>query len=202
VGSLTAKSQSTPSSQSALGGSEDHVLDRDVVLDVLSNERRRYVMHELKRRNGEPVSDGDLAERVAGWELDKSTDELSYKERKRVKNALRQFHLPKMDETGFVEYDARDGTVTLSSAAAEQDFYVDVLPKRGIPWGLYYLALSGLCVALLGGATLGVPLLSAAPPLGWSLFFAATIFVSSVGHFYDNYYRMRLGAREDPPDME
>jgi hypothetical protein len=197
-----ARSQSPSSGDTVPGGAEDHELDRNVVLDVLSNERRRYVIHALKRQNGEPVSDGDLAERIASWELDKPVGELSYKERKRVKNALRQFHLPKMDETGFVEYDDRDGTVRLSSAAAEQDFYVDVLPTRGIPWGVYYLSLSGVCVAVLTGALLSLPPLSAMPPLAWCVFFATTLAVSSAGHFYDNYYRMRLGAQEKPPGVE
>ena len=198
-----AQSQSSPgSSEGALEDPEDHELNRDVVLDVLSNERRRYVIHELKQQNGKPVSDGDLAERIAGWELEKPADELSYKERKRVKNALRQFHLPKMDEAGFVEYDQRAGTVTLSYAAAEQDFYVDVLPKRGIPWGLYYLSFSVVSVFVLTGAVLSVPPFLALSSLSWCVFFAVALAVSSVAHFYDNYYRMRLGAREKPPDLE
>lgn len=198
-----AKSQSSSgSSKGALDGPEDQELDRDTVLEVLSNKRRRYVIHELKRQNGRSVSDGDLAERIAAWELDKPTNELDYKERKRVKNALRQFHLPKMEETGFVEYDQRAGTVTLSYAAAEQDFYVDVLPKRGIPWGLYYLGFSTVSVFALTGAMLSVPPLSGLSPLGWCVFFATALAVSSVAHFYDNYYRMRLGARESPPDIE
>ena len=198
-----AKSQSSPgSSEGALEDPEGHELNRDVVLDVLSNERRRYVIHKLKQQNGKPVSDGDLAERIAGWELEKPADELSYKERKRVKNALRQFHLPKMEEAGFVEYDQRAGTVTLSYAAAEQDFYVDVLPKRGIPWGLYYLAFSVISVFVLACAVLSVPPFLALSPLSWCVFFAVALAVSSVAHFYDNYYRMRLGAREEPPDLE
>jgi hypothetical protein len=203
VGTSMAKSQSSPgSSEGALEDPEDHELNRDVVLDVLSNERRRYVIHELKQQNGKPVSDGDLAERIAGWELEKPVDELNYKERKRVKNALRQFHLPKMEEAGFVEYDQRAGTVTLSYAAAEQDFYVDVLPKRGIPWGLYYLAFSAVSAVVLAGAVLSVPPFSALSSLNWCVFFAVALAVSSVAHFYDNYYRMRLGAREEPPDLE
>jgi len=198
-----AKSQSSPgSSKGALEGPEDHELDRDVVLDVLSNERRRYVIHELKRQNGKPVSDGDLAERIASWELEKPIDELNYKERKRVKNALRQFHLPKMEETGFVEYDQRAGTVTLSYAAAEQDFYVDVLPKRGIPWGVYYIVFSAVSAVVLTGAMLSIPPFSTLSSLSWCVFFAVALAVSSVAHFYDNYYRMRLGAREEPPDLE
>lgn len=38
-------------------------------------------------------------------------------------------------------------------------------------------------------------------PLTWCLFFVFVLSVSSVGHFYDNYYRMRLGAQKRPPEV-
>lgn len=176
-------------------------LSRGVVLDVLSNERRRHVIHYLKHNSHEAVQLGDIAEHVAGWEQSKPVDALDYKERKRVKNALQQFHLPKMAEMGFVEYDGRSGVVELSPEATEQEFYVDVLPKRGIPWGLYYLGLSGVGVLVLVGLAFSLPLFSVLPSMAWGAFFVTALFVSSVGHFYDNYYRMRLGAREKPPEV-
>jgi hypothetical protein len=37
-------------------------------------------------------------------------------------------------------------------------------------------------------------------PLTYGVFFATALLVSSAGHFYDNYYRMRLGAQEQPPE--
>jgi DNA-binding transcriptional ArsR family regulator len=176
-------------------------LARDDVLDVLSNERRRYAMHFLKRHPEERVSLGKLSEHVAGWELDKPVDQLSYKERKRVQNALRQFHLPKMEERGFVVFDTRDGTVRLTETATRQEFYVDVLPRRGIPWGLYYIGLSVLSIVSLLGTWFALYPFTLLSPLAWCVGFAVMLTVSSVGHFYDNYYRMRLGAREKPDDV-
>ncbi|MFB6078167.1 MAG: hypothetical protein ABEJ80_04220 [Halarchaeum sp.] len=129
-------------------------------------------------------------------------ERLSYRERKRVQNALHQFHLPKMEDHGFVEYDSRRGAVTLTAAAAENDFYVDVLPTRGIPWGLYYLGFSGVMTLALAAALVHLAPFSTVPALDWCVFFATALFVSSLGHFYDNYYRMRLGAREKPPEVE
>ncbi|MFB6107088.1 MAG: hypothetical protein ABEJ70_08960 [Halobacteriaceae archaeon] len=175
---------------------------RDTVLDVLSNQRRRFAIHALKRRRGETVPLRALAEQVAAWEYDKPADRLTHKERKRVQNALRQFHLPKMDDLGFVEFDATRGTVRLTDEASSCDFYVDVLPERGIPWGLYYLALSAASVLSLGGVWAHLPLFSAVRPLVWGIFFVTVLGASSLGHFYDNYYRMRVGARETPPEVE
>lgn len=177
-------------------------LSRDVVLDVLSNQRRRYVVHYLKQYSDESTKLGDLAERIASWEQDKPVAELDYKERKRVKNALQQFHLPKMEELGFVDFDGREGVVELSREATQQDFYVDVLPKRDIPWGLYYLGLSGIGVLIVLGMLLSVPPFTLLSPATWGAFFVTALSVSSIGHFYDNYYRMRLGAREAPPEVE
>lgn len=179
----------------------DHEFSRDVILEVLSNRRRRFVLHYLKQ-NGHHTTFSELADRVAGWENNKPTAELTHRERKRVKNALRQFHLPKMENCGFVEYDSRRGNVALSEAASNANFYVDSLTDGDIPWGLYYIGLSALSAVCLVGLWLGVSPFDSLSPLLCGVFFVTTLTASSMGHFYDNYYRMRLGARAEPPEVE
>jgi hypothetical protein len=152
--------------------------------------------------DGEAVGVSDLAERVASWENDKPIEELTHKERKRVRNALRQFHLPKMDDYRFIEYDSRRGTVELSDAAANTNFYVDSLSGGGIAWGVYYLGLSALSAVSLVGLWFEVFPFSLLSPLTWGLFFVTALVASSVGHFYDNYYRMRLGTRDRPTEVD
>jgi hypothetical protein len=158
-------------------------------------------MHYLKQRNGDPVAVSELVERVASWENGKEAGALTHRERKRVRNALRQFHLPKMVDYGFVEYDSVEGTVRLTEAAHDVEFYVDSITGSDIPWGVYYLALSALSAVCLVGVWLGIEPLSRFPPLLYGALFVTVLGASSVGHFYDNYYRMRLGAREKPPDV-
>lgn len=186
----------------ASNGQRGAAFSRDTILDVLGNKRRRYVLHVLKYERGGPVELSALTERVAAWENDKSTEALTYQEKKRVGNALRQFHLPKMADEGFVEYDSQRGVVELTDSASARDFYVDVFPERGIPWGLYYVGLSVLSLVCLVGLAAGVYPFAALPEIMWGVFFVTTLFVSSLGHFYDNYYRMRLGARKQPPEIE
>lgn len=181
-------------------GSEE--LSRDDTLEVLSNQRRRFVVHYLKRRNGNSTDVSELADRVASWENDKPVDELTHRERKRVRNALRQFHLPKMDDYRFIDYDSRRGTVELSDAAANTSFYVDSLSGGGIPWGVYYLGFSAMSAVCLAGLWFEVFPFSLLTPLTCGLFFVTALFVSSVGHFYDNYYRMRLGTRDRPTEVD
>jgi len=171
------------------------------MLEVLSNRRRRFAIHALKQQDGGRVSVSELTEQVASWENDKERDRLTHKERKRVRNALRQFHLPKMDDHGFVEYDARRGTISLTDAAADTDFYIDSLTGRDIPWGVYYLGLSAISAACLVALWLDVYPIAMLDPLQWGVFFVTALSVSSLGHFYDNYCRMRLGVREEPPEV-
>lgn len=173
----------------------------DELLEVLSNQRRRFVIHHLKQRRDGLVTVSDLAEQVAAWEYGKPPGQLTHRERKRVRNALRQFHLPKMDDYQFVEYDKQRGTVRLTEVAANANFYVDSITGGDIPWSVYYLGLAALSAVSLVGLWLGAPPFDVLSPLTCGLFFVTALVVSAAGHCYDNYYRMRLGAREAPPEV-
>lgn len=189
-------------SDAELSSKRESDFTRDDVLEVLSNQRRRYATHYLKRRGGEPVAVSELTDWVASWENGKEIDALTHRERKRVRNALRQFHLPKMAEYGFVEYDSQRGIIELTEAASDADFYVDSLTGRDIPWGVYYLGLSAVSVVCLLGIWAGAYPFSLLSPLHFGVFFVTALSVSSAGHLYDNYCRMRLGARNRPPEVE
>lgn len=172
------------------------------MFEVLSNRRRRFVIHYLKQHDGEQVTVSELAEQVACWENGKDIERLSYRERKRVRNALRQFHLSKMADHGFVEFDPKRGTVELTEAASDADFYVDLLAGGGLPWSVYYLGLSAFSIVGLLVVWSGVSLFSFLSPLMYSSFLVTALTVSSIGHFYDNYYRMRLGSRDRPSEVD
>lgn len=111
---------------------------RETVLDVLSNQRWRSALHILKRDDSEPQQIQDIATQIAAWENGKPPVDVSYQERKRVQNALRQYHLPKLVEEGFVEYDQVRGLVKLTNSAANYRFYVDVFPNAGFR-GVYII---------------------------------------------------------------
>ena len=181
---------------------DEQTLSQDELLTLLSNQRRRFAIHCLKQHADTELTVSELAEQVAGWENNKATDQLSQKERKRVRSALRQFHLPKMAESGFIEYDTARCTVSLTDSTANANFYVDSLTGREIPWGVYYLGFSALSLLCLTGLWMGLYPLTLVSPLGYGVFFVTALTVSSIGHFYDNYYRMRLGARDTPLEVD
>jgi len=76
-------------------------LPRDVVFDLLSNERRRFTLRYLRENGSTPR--GELAEELAAYENGKPRDEITSQERKRVDVSLFQSHLPRMEEHGVVE---------------------------------------------------------------------------------------------------
>jgi hypothetical protein len=143
-----------------------------------------------------------LAEQVASWEYGKEVNQLTHQEKKRVRNALRQFHLQKMAEHEFVEFDPRRGTVRLTETAQNTSIYLDSLTGRQIPWGVYYLGLSTLCTVCLLGFMIGLYPFTLVSPVMWGVFSMTAVFTSSIGYFYDNYYRMRLGAGDTPSEVE
>ncbi len=119
-------------------------LSRDVVFDLLSNSRRRFVLHYLKRADG-PVSLSELAAQITATENDIPVDELTSQQRKRTYVSLYQTHIPKLQDAGAIDYDSESGLVTLSGGATEIGDYFR--QESEIPWQQYYLAL-----VLIGGA--------------------------------------------------
>jgi DNA-binding transcriptional ArsR family regulator len=171
----------------------------DAVFAVMGNDRRRYVFHLLKRHD--EIGFGRLVDRVAAWENDTTVEALDGDQRKRVRSALRQFHLPKMEDLGLVRYDRERETVALSDDGASLDVYVEVVAPWDVPWGPYYLVLSGLF-----GVTLAASTLTALPLVGrWTLpvavCFTVAFAVSALVHTYVSYARMRLGDGDEPPGV-
>ncbi|WP_229112572.1 DUF7344 domain-containing protein [Halapricum desulfuricans] len=175
-------------------------LSRDDAFEILSNRRRRFALHHLQH-NGERAELGELSEHVAAWENDSGVQEISASERKRVYTSLQQFHLPKMDDKGVVEFDDREGVVELTPAAEQMDVYLEVVEDNDIPWSQYYLGLAAVNLGLLVAATAGTYPLRLVPDAGWGLFVVTTFLVSALVHTYYSRTEMRLGDSDNPPEV-
>lgn len=176
-------------------------VSEDDLFEMLSNRRRRYVVHALKRTNGSPTELGALAEQIAAWEYDLDVNEIDSTVRKRVYTALQQSHLPKMDEAGVVDFDKRRGVVEPTTALDDCDIYVDIVRGRGIPWNEYYLALSAVGAALIAVAGLEFWPFALLPDLAWGIFVVVAFAVSAMAHTYYNRH-LQLGATEKPPELQ
>jgi DNA-binding transcriptional ArsR family regulator len=113
-------------------------IDPEEVHDVLRNDRRRLTLQYLKQRL-EPVEVRELSERVAELEVGESPAPRNI--RQSVYNALNQTHLPKLDETGLVEFDRDRKIVSLRETARDLDVYMNVVTPLGIAWDTYYRSL-------------------------------------------------------------
>lgn len=146
-------------------------LPLDVVFGLLKNYRRRLVLRYIHAESDTSTL-SELAEYVAAIENDKDVDALSSSERKRVYVGLYQGHLPRLDETDVIDFDADRGTVV---AAENADYLLEYLDWDDAPsrdWPRTYLAIllagggvfllqrtlfsSGVLSAILVGVLLGV----------------------------------------------
>lgn len=194
------QSQRIETDQRTAESDRDTALSRDESFEMLSNRRRRYTLHYLQDTET-ATSLSDLAEQVAAWENDTTVRDISASERKTVYTSLQQFHLPKMAETGVVEFHRRDGTVELTDAAADLDIYLELVDRYDIPWSFYYMGLSAIGCILVTLSWAGVRPFVTVPFAGWTVFLLAAFAVSSASHYHLSR-RMRLGSGETPPEVD
>lgn len=173
-------------------------LSEDDVFDVLSNRRRRFVIHALKRADG-PLGVAELSERVTAWELGVDPEVVDYEDRRNVYSTLQRTHLPKLEEKNVVSL-REDGLVEATSELDELEIHVEVLRGWEIPWSLYYVGVAGVGLSLLLAVAVGVPTLAAFSPLDVGVFTTTAFGVSAVAHHVIGR-RMRLGDEAKPPEL-
>lgn len=176
-------------------GSSEQPLSQDVVFDILSSPRRRYVLYYLKEVD-EPIELTALAEQVAAWENETDPESLTDQERKRVYVSLYQTHIPKLDEAGVVNYDQESGTVELAPGSSAVDEY---LPQVGpeLSWERLYFALAIISAGLLVLTVLEVSVFATLGTAGAAAVVIVVFLVASGLHYLQ--YRQR--RREIPSEL-
>lgn len=174
---------------------DQDTLTQDLVFDILSSPRRRYVLYYL-RTVAEPVALNDLAEHVAAWENETTVDELSDQERKRVYVSLYQTHIPKLDSVGIVEYDQQSGLVELTSRVHRIDDYLTE-SSSPVPWQQFYLALAVISTLLLGLVWLDVWVFAAVPGAVVGIVISTAFAIAATVH----YLNWRSQRRQVPDEL-
>ena len=125
----------------------------DVVFGILKNERRRLVLEYMaETESGTSLS--DLAEHIASIENEKPAAELGSQERKRVYVGLYQCHLPRMADSGAIDFDKNRGTVEPGPNIDQFYEYLQQSEPESRPWSTYYLSFAAISVAVLVGSLL------------------------------------------------
>lgn len=117
-------------------------LGPDRIFEVLKNQRRRRTLMYLVEHDN-PVTIGALAEYIAALENDTTESALTSRERKRVYVGLYQCHLPKMDDTGAIEFNKARGTISLGPTFQQFEPYLNLDTDDTDEWARYYLLLTG-----------------------------------------------------------
>jgi len=190
---------STATTTHGAGRNDGGKLTENEIFELLSNRRRRFVIHALKRAE-EPLDVSELSRYVTAWELDVDPDEVKYEDRRNVYSTLQRTHLPKLEEKNVVTVHEAENLVEPTSELEELDIYVEVLQSREIPWSLYYVGLAGLAVSLLFAVAVGTPGFAGFEALDVGVFTATVFGISSVAHHVIGR-RMRLGNTEKPPEL-
>jgi hypothetical protein len=166
--------------------SDDERLDKTVVYEILSSERRRRAIDYLKAsENGVEV--GDIAEYIAEEETGESPPPKDA--RKTVYVSLHQTHLPKMDDLDIVNYNTDTNEVTLSDSFRDVAIYMEVVPGTEISWSEYYLAVGIVGLATVFAHISGAPVISSVPVEYWG---ALYLIIVSVSALYQTFTRRSL----------
>lgn len=178
--------------------SAESSLSREATFEILSSERRRRVLQYLLDVANRATL-RDLSQTLAAWENDVSAAAVTGQQRKRVYTALKQFHLPKMDRVGVIEYDDDRGTVELAEAAQNLRVYLEVVPEKAIPWSEYYLGLGAVSSAAVAAVWMGAFSLGALSGFVLAGLIALAFTLSAGAHVYANR-RNRLEDQRPPLD--
>ncbi|QAU14409.1 transcriptional regulator [Halorubrum sp. BOL3-1] len=184
------------------GGSSggENELSRDDLFDLLSNRRRRFALHALKRME-EPIELAELSTYVAAWEMEMEPEEIDSEDRRSVHVTLRRTHLPKLAEKNILKFNESENTIRSTDALDNIEVHIEALHRNEIPWSIYYFGLAGVCGLLLVAVITEVPIFSTFTPLhvGW---FSALIFgLSAVVHRFVGPHS-QLGVSEKPPELQ
>mgnify|MGYP000291177524 CR=1 FL=1 len=178
-------------------GTESDELDE--LFDVLSNSRRRAVLHYLKQHTGDcPIGISELSRVLAAWEQDIPKEQVAYDDRHSVHTSLQQFHLPKMADSGLVSYNEQETEVGLTPLADGLDVYVETVSAEKTPWSTYFVCLSAAVTATVIATWLGITPFTLLSGIEWSVLAGVTFLVSSITFAYDQHNH-RLGTGERPP---
>ena len=174
-------------------------LTKGDVFEVLRNQRRRYVLHYLKR-DDRPVELGDLAQQVAAWEYETTTEEVTSAQRKRVYTTLQQTHLPKMDEVGILTFDSDHGVIESTNRTHDISVYLEIVPGHEFAWRELYLSLGAISCALVAALWLEIYPFTVLSNLTWTGIVAVTVTATAIAHIYHER-NMRLGHGDQPPEL-
>lgn len=89
----------------------------DESFSLISGSRRRFTLYYLLSNEHVNIESASL--QIAAWEQDETIASVSEKARESVEVSLHHIHLPKLVESGIIEYDSRGGDIVRGNRFSE-----------------------------------------------------------------------------------
>lgn len=191
--------QRTRTTAGTANGTNERALGKDTSFHLLESRRRRWAIRYLNSEGSTEIS--DLAEQIAAWENGTTVEEVTSKQRRCTYTSLQQTHLPTLDESGVIDFEADRGIVEATDRIEDLDVYLEVVPERNIPWSTYYLGTGVLSCALVGLVAVGGDRFTILPHLALAALIALTLTISAAIHVYRSR-SMRLDSGDAPMEVE
>jgi hypothetical protein len=166
----------------------EETLSKDVIFEILKNQRRRDAIQYLKENDG-VAKLGDMAEYIAAKENDIEISALSSSQRKRVYIGLYQCHLPKMASSGVIDFEKNRGDIELKPMAEQLEPYLgDSTPadeSESVP-SRRNLAVASALGAGVAAGLLGAPGFALVPDAAWAVISTtALVVLTAMESYYD-----------------
>ncbi|MFC4439135.1 MULTISPECIES: DUF7344 domain-containing protein [Natrialbaceae] len=92
-------------------------------IELIADKRRRYVLYFLRNRGNTEFE--AVTEQVTAWETETPPEELDEQTRRNIRIDLRHSHLPKLEDTGIIRFDRRNGSIYLQHLPDSLEKYLD-----------------------------------------------------------------------------
>lgn len=125
------------------------------IFEILSNERRRFILSYLERQDGVATLE-ELSNALGAREYDVPPEELNNTQYRRLYVSIYQTHIPRLEDAGVLEYDSDSGRVTLTDCAPQAIRYLSVSTEQTISWESLYLALAVVSIGLSAVSLAGI----------------------------------------------
>ena len=166
-------------------------LSKDVVFELLKNQRRRDALRYLEENDGEATL-SDMAEFIAAKENDITVEALSSSQRKRVYIGLYQCHLPKMADAGVIDFEKNRGNIELQPLVEQLEPYLvdpndDDATAQDTDMPTQHLVLAGIVGLCVTAGLLNLPVFSFVPTAGWAVLSTLSLMTLAGIESYQHY---------------
>lgn len=110
-----------PTRESSGFSGDERQISPDTILSAVTDDHRRAVLNALDNASDKTLKYDALVDYVADHVQDGNPKRVSEEHRQRVRIALRHTHLPKLEETRIIDYEAETGHVQFVGGELEQE---------------------------------------------------------------------------------